>query len=133
MIILSSCNSPEKKVENAQEDLIHAKKELDQSKNNIEKARLEYDSAKKEWEETISSNEKNISELQTKMNKVKKDVQVVYLASLSVLEKKNTDLKNKLEEYKMDSDEQWRTFEKEFNHDITELLKQIIDFQTKNK
>ena len=52
---------------------------------------------------------------------------------LAYWKRKNTALKNKLEEYKMDSDEQWKSFEKEFNHDITELLKQIIDFQTKNK
>ncbi|MGZ4034613.1 MAG: hypothetical protein ACXVPU_07875 [Bacteroidia bacterium] len=131
VIILSGCNSPVKKVENAEENLEHAKTELDQAKKDVELATKEYEAAKKEWEENIASNVQKIAELKTNIKKIKKNAQAAYLTSVGLLEQRNIELKKRLDEYKIVNSTAWKVFKTEFNSDITDLAKKLIDFQSK--
>ena len=96
VIILSGCQSSEKKVENAQD-------KVQDAQNNLTKANQELNMAirdsirqfKIESESTISTYEKNIADIKVKIAKANKENRAAYEKSLADLEQKNIDMKRK--------------------------------------
>ena len=65
------------------------------------------------------------------MAKDKKQAKAEYKEKIAKLEQKNTDMKKRMNDYKSDSQEQWESFQREFNHDMDELGNSLKDL-TKN-
>ncbi len=134
VMIMSGCQSSEKKVENAQD-------KVQDAQNNLTKANQELNMAirdsirqfKKESETTISTYEKNIADIKIKIAKTNKENRATYEKNLADLEQKNIEMKRKIEAFREDENAKWAAFRREFNHDMGELGKALKDFTIKNK
>ena len=133
-MILSGCQSSEKKVENAQD-------KVQDAENNLTKANQELNMAirdsirqfKIESESTISTYEKNIADIKIKIAKTNKENRAAYERKLADLEQKNLEMKSKIEAFRDDENAKWAAFRREFNHDMGELGQALKDFTIKNK
>jgi ribosomal protein L30E len=125
--ILTSCNSSEKKVEDARENVVVAKQELNQAlKDSIQEFRTQS-------EIRIEDYEKTIVELKANIAKEKKENRSEYEKDLAKLEQKNADLKMQLADFKEENQEKWYTFKTEFNNDMDELGLAFKNFVKKDK
>lgn len=127
--IVTGCNTPAEKVEKAQQ-------EVDEANNKLDKVTDEYqaDIAKYRLEATkrIAANEKSIAEFNARIDDQKKVAKADYTIKIAELEKKNTDMKKKMDDYKEDGKDKWEKFKLEFNHDLEELGKAFKDLTVKN-
>lgn len=127
--IFTGCTSPAEKVENAKDKVTEAN-------TNLDKANEEYlaDMAKYRiaTNEKIAANEKSIAEFNARIDDQKKVAKSEYKIKIAELEKKNTDMKKKLDEYKENGKDNWEKFKTEFNHDMEELGKAFKDLTVKN-
>jgi len=125
--VFTSCQSSEKKVENAKENVVEAKQELDQIvKDSIQEFRTE--SAQK-----IADHEKNLMEFRKRVAKEKKENREKYEMKLAELEQKNSDLKKRLDDFKEESQDKWDIFKMDFSRDMDELGEDFKNLTTKDK
>ena len=136
--ILSSCQSPSQKVEDAQVKVDDAKKDLKevQKDANTEAQKAanaeEMKAFRSETDLTIKNYEMQIGDLKDKMKKSGKKLDAVYQKNIDVLEQKIKDLKIKLDNYEKNQSD-WQSFKREFNHDMDELGKALKDLTVNNK
>lgn len=127
--IVGACSSPTKKVEDAKTEVVEANTELDI-------AQAEYmadmDKYKTETAEKIAANDLIIKDFNDRIASQKKDAKVEYKQKVASLEQKNTDMKKKMDDYKLEGKENWEKFKTEFNHDMDELGKAFKDLTVKN-
>ena len=128
--IVISCSSPEEKVEKAENKVIEANNKLDSA---IKNYKVDIAAYRIETANQIASNEKTIADFNSKIAKKKKEVKADYLKEIAALEKKNTDMKMKLNSYKDDGNDKWRTFKSEFSKEMNDLGKSIKDLTSKDK
>lgn len=128
-IIAGACSSPTEKVEDAKTDVVEANKELDEANSEYMADMAKY---KTETAEKIAANEVIIKDFNARIASQKKDAQVEYKQKVAALEQKNTDMKMKMDDYKLDGKENWEKFKTEFNHDMDELGKAFKDLTIKN-
>jgi len=125
--ILTSCNSSEKKVEDARENVVVAKQELNQAlKDSIQEFRTQS-------EIRIEDYEKTIVELKANIAKEKKENRSEYEKDLAKLEQKNADLKMQLADFKEENQEKWYAFKTEFSNDLDDLGIAFKNFVKKDK
>lgn len=134
--IFTGCVSPSKKVEKAEEKVIEAKKDAIEARSELNQAYqdsiTEYQQFKIEAENRITANEKSIEELRVKIVSANDENRVLYQTKLADLQKRNSELKIKLAEYKTDNTDKWKEFKTEFKNDLNELGKAFSDFTVKN-
>ena len=134
--MLTNCQTSANKYEKAQDKVQDAKNELIEAKSDLKKAQQdsynEYLMFKKESDEKISAHDKNIAEFRARIAKEKMEVQGKYEMQLALLEKKNSDMKKKLVDYKEEGKDQWEMFKTEFNRDMDELGNAFKDLVVKN-
>jgi lipopolysaccharide export LptBFGC system permease protein LptF len=128
-ILLISCASPSEKVENAKEDVVDANNKLDTAIKNYQ---ADINAYKIETASKITANELAIKNFNSKIENEKKELRASYLSKIEVLEKKNRDLKNKLDNYQDDGNDKWRTFKAEFGKEMDDLGKSIKDLASKD-
>lgn len=128
-LIVGACSSPTKNVEDAKTDVVEANKELDDAQAEYMADMAKY---KTETAEKIAANELIIKDFNARIASQKKDAQVEYKQKVASLEQKNTDMKKKMDDYKLDGKENWEKFKTEFNHDMDELGEAFKDFTVKN-
>ncbi len=128
-VILASCNSPEKKVENAQNEVVEANKDLD-------KANQEYmtdmENYRKETAERIAENDTTIADYKSRVAAQKKSLKADYLKKITALEKQNSDMKMRMENYKEEGKEKWEVFKTEYTHDMEAMTQAFRDLTVKN-
>ena len=135
--IFSGCKSPAEKADDAQQKVQDAKAQLDSAQNEANEAEKkaataeEWKTFKIESEAKISSNEATIAELREKMKTSGKTMDALYEKRIDALEKQNNDLKTKIETYDQ-SQSNWESFKREFNHDMDELGKSLKDLTVDN-
>lgn len=134
--IFTGCNSPSQKLENAEENVIDAKKAVIDARSELNQAYqdsiTEYQLFKIESENRIIANEKSIEELRAKIGNASKENKALYETKLAELQKRNTDLKVKLADYKEDGTDKWQAFKLEFKSDMDELGKAFSGFTVNN-
>jgi uncharacterized lipoprotein YajG len=134
--IFTGCVSPSQKLENAEENVIDAKKAVLDAQSDLNQAHqdsiTEYQLFKIESENRIIANEKSIEELRVKIVSANKENKVLYETKLAELQKRNSDLKIKLDNYKEDGTDKWQTFKTEFKSDMDELGKAFAGFTISN-
>ena len=120
-----SCNSSSTKLEEAKIESAEAETELKVAEKEYLEDLKEYRIAKAN---EILENEKKIAEYKA----LKADNKVAINEKIESIEKKNKELKIKMENYKDDGEENWKTFKSEFNRDMDELGKALKDLTIKN-
>jgi Sec-independent protein translocase protein TatA len=123
-VILSSCQSKEKKLENAQEDVIDANADF-------KKAQQEF---KNEADMKIRENENEIKMYKDNLQSMKVETRADYERRIDSVEQRNEEMKRKLNEYngEGDTNEKWESFKREFNHDMDELKGSLKDIGKNN-
>jgi len=56
-----------------------------------------------------------------------------YQKSIDTIEQRNNNLKLKMDSYKNDANSDWKSFKREFNHDMNELGHSLKDLTVDNK
>lgn len=127
--ILTSCDSKEKKVEEAKQVVTEAKQDLKETQQELN---AEYPAFKTEAELKIADNEKRIAELNAILNKPGKlPLDEMRKKRIVELEEKNAQLKSRLYGYEKERTD-WETFKREFNHDMEGLGAAFADLGKKN-
>jgi hypothetical protein len=127
-ILIGGCSTSAEKVENAQKDVTQANIDLDKANRAYEEDIANY---RAETDNKILANNKSIAEFNARIELEKKEAQADYRKKIVELEQKNSDMKKKLDDYKMTGKENWETFKTEFSRDMDELGKALSGF-TKN-
>jgi uncharacterized protein HemX len=127
--IVMSCNSPAKNLENAESNVVEAKEDLSKAQEeyaaDVRLFRLETD-------KKITANEKEIADINEKIKKSKSKQRSEYEKQIVVLEQKNKTLKQKMDDYKADTNKDWQLFKTEFNKDMDELGLALKNFVTES-
>lgn len=116
-LILSSCQNKEHKLENAQENVIEANEDFKEAQREF----------KTESEVKIRENENEIKMYRDNMKDYNVDDRADYQRRIDSLERRNQELKVKLDAYdgEKDTNEKWESFKREFNHDMEDLKQSL--------
>lgn len=137
-LVVTSCNSPAKKAENAQENVQEAKQDLSEAKAEAELQQQKAATAeewtvfKSESELKIKENETRIAEIKAKMMKPGQALDSLYQRRIIALEEKNNNLRLKVNAYEKNQSD-WATFKREFNDDVDEIGEAFQDLKIDNK
>jgi len=135
-MVFSSCSSPSQKVENAQVKVEDAKSDVKDAKQDLAEAQQgttsDFQKFKNESNQEINDNERHIAELRVEIKNEKGDVRVKDEQKVDALEKKNHELKEKLEAYHDDGKSDWQEFKKEFKHDLDGIGNAFKDITVRN-
>ena len=127
--ILTGCNTPAQKVENAQENVAEANKNLDSA--NVE-YQADIDNCRKEANDKIVANDKSIADFKARINDQKEEARADYKNRLAELEQKNSDMKLEIDGYKADGKDNWEIFKSRFGDEMDKLDNSVKDFENKN-
>jgi preprotein translocase subunit SecF len=132
-LVLTNCNTPTEKVDNAEEVVIDANIDAN---NALEKANQEYlkdmENFRIETAEKFASNDKSVIDFNTRIVNEKKEAKANYQKQITDLEQKSSDMKKRIDDYKAEGKEKWNIFKTEFNHDMDELGLAFKDLTIKN-
>lgn len=126
---LSSCSSAADDVKDAKEDVDEANEDLDKAKEDL---KIDMEVYRAETIEKMLENERYIAERRKSIETDKSALKVVHQKEIRVLEARNQELKEKLENYKGEGKENWENFKKEFSHDMIEMGEAIKDLSINN-
>jgi chromosome segregation ATPase len=136
-VLLLACQTPEEKVETAQDKVETATENLKTAQTEADSAAIKA-AAEKEWlafkmeaEEKITKTEVQIAALKEKLKSNNKEVKLMYGNRIDSLEKKNQDLKTRINAYNNQSN--WSLFKTEFNQDMERLGEALKGFVVKEK
>jgi regulator of replication initiation timing len=127
--ILMSCSSPKEKVEKAEENVTEAKEQLEQTNENY---RLDMEDYRTRTAEQIAANEKSIAAFNARIESEKSDVKKEYKEKIAALNLKNTDMKKRIDDFKVENQSNWESFKAEFSRDMETRGNAIRDFTTKS-
>ena len=133
-LFMTSCNnSPTAKEEDVQEatqDLIDAEADLEQAEYD---SISDFNTFKESIQLKLVENQKVIDDLKLKITskgKVERDIDEV---EINKLEKRNTDLRLKIENYEQGPEQKWELFKVDFNNELDNLGQSISDMADRNK
>lgn len=134
----TSCQSSTQKTDAADAKVQDAKKELQTAKDDASDAQKAanaeaYRSFKADIDVKIQDNEKQIADLKASIKNSKKKMDAAYVESVDALEQKNAALKSKLNTYENNAQSDWKSFKREFNHDMDQLGSALKDITVNNK
>jgi uncharacterized protein YeaO (DUF488 family) len=130
-IFSSGCQSAAQK-EQASQDKMEAARLVDEARA-IEVANAnEWNEFKSEYEAKIQDNENRILELKEKMKKSGKKMDAALTERIEKLEQKNQDLRVRIANFDQTQTD-WQSFKREFNHDMDEIGKALKDLTVDNK
>ncbi len=146
-LIFSSCESHEKKVDDAYDRVkeikntikdtvkiyVKAEKVLEEKKKVIVKTETvdEWTLFKSETEDKIIASEDKIKELKLKKNSAENKAK--FDRQITRLEQKNNDLRKRMNDYNQEVKVKWEKFKMEMNHDIDAIGIELKDVTINNK
>ena len=137
-LAVTSCNSPSKKAEKAQENVEEERQELMEAKADAEVQQQKAATAE-EWkvfksdsEVKIKENETRIAEIKAKMMKPGHALDSMKQRRINALEEKNINLRTKVDAYEKNQSD-WESFKREYNHDMDEIGNSFKDLTIDNK
>ncbi|MCC6410821.1 MAG: hypothetical protein IT270_04130 [Saprospiraceae bacterium] len=138
-LILTGCQTSAEKVQDKRENVTEAKQELNEEKAEAyaeqqqEANEAAYKSYKIESDARIDANETMISDIKADMRKAGKKMDKEYEQQIDALEKKNKDLRQRLNAYNARKQNDWDSFKREFDHDMNELGTAMNGITVNNK
>jgi peptidoglycan hydrolase CwlO-like protein len=136
--IVMSCKPNTEKEQAAQESVDSAKVAVAEAEEDLDDARRaataeEWQAFKDSTNAKIDENNAEIAKLKLKIKKTGKDIDKAYQRNIDTIEQRNKNLKTKMDSYKNDVNSDWKSFKREFNHDMDELGESLKDFTVNNK
>ena len=135
--LVAGCQSSTKKEDAAHESVKEAQEDLTKARTELTKQKaasaVEWQDFKNKTNETIYANETRIAHSKLNMKSTGKSADIIYKKNIEALEQKNKDLKNRMNAYKNDTNSDWNSFKREFNHDMEELGIALKDLTIINK
>jgi nitrate/nitrite-specific signal transduction histidine kinase len=125
----TSCTSASEKVEQSAENVNDANVKLEEEKKQLLEDMETY---KKEKEAEIAANEQSIQEFNTRIANQKTEARIEYKKTIDELNRKNSDLKKRIADFKTDSKSNWDSFKTEFGRDMDELGNAFKEFTVKS-
>lgn len=129
LVTMASCeNSTEKKIENAEKNLLDEKMDVAEAKQDLHEARTdsgEFLDLKSKWDNRINENELKIAELKVKAKDQKTEVRKEYEKQLNDLQAENTRLNNQLRDYRVENGQNLQAFKTSLDQDLDRLEKSI--------
>jgi len=134
--IFTGCVSPTQKVEKAEEKVMDAKEEVKEAQQDLnviqQEAEMDYQQFRIVYDNKIMANEKSIAELKINIAGANEENKVTFKKKLAELERRNSDLKIELTDYKSEGADDWQEFKTEFKNDMDDLGKAFADFSVTN-
>jgi len=126
--MFTSCDNAAQKVVKAEENVVDAEKDLQMAE---EEYLADVEQYKLLSAEKIAANDRSIAEFNARIEQEKKEVRADYKAKIKSLETKNSDMKKKMDEYRVEGKDKWELFKTEFGKDMDELGESISNFGKK--
>jgi len=127
--VFASCNTPTEKINQAKNDVAKANQELENAKKEYVADVATY---KIKIDEKIAASRKSMLEFNVRISNEKATTKKAFQKRLAELEQRESNLKKKMDDYKMDGQENWIIFKTEFNQDMEDLEKALKDLTAKN-
>lgn len=127
--MFTSCDNAAQKVVKAEENVVDAEKDLQMAE---EEYLADVEQYKLLSAEKIAANDRSIAEFNARIEQEKKEVRADYKAKIKSLETKNSDMKKKMDEYRVVGKDKWELFKTEFGKDMDELGESISNFGKKD-
>ncbi len=127
--LIMSCDSSKENVEDAKEQVTEANKDLDEANKTY---LADVEAYRVATSERIAANKKLLEDMKVSAGNDKAKLKADYAMRISELEKKNDEMRVKLEEYKATEKDKWEEFKTEFNHDMDGLGDAFKDLTVKN-
>ncbi|MBW4362260.1 hypothetical protein [Flavobacterium taihuense] len=136
--IVTSCKPNTEKEQDAQENVDSAKVAVTEAEADLDEAKRaataeEWQQFKEDTNTKIEENNAKIADLKLEIKKTGNDIDKTYQKNIDAMEQKNKELKIKVDSYKNDVNSDWKSFKREFNHDMDELGNSLKDFTVNNK
>lgn len=128
LVAVSSCTSAADKVIKAEQDVIDANAALDKANQEYLEDIAEYREA---TADDITYNDSLIVSLKSKSKVSGKNSDPYYDEEIAKLEKRNAEMKKKMDDYEGDGPDNWTKFKEEFATDMQELGSSIRDLAKK--
>lgn len=124
---------PDKESVKARENLMEEKKDVVVATQEVKIAKVDsisdYQKLTKESEIKFKSNAKCVSDLRASITSGDSKDKIANQKKVSLLEEKNSNLKQELTDYKVVGQTEFATFKLRFNKDLDELAKDLKDFK----
>lgn len=122
-LINQSCSTPEEKVMDAGKEVTDAREKLSEStrKYNEEIANYRITIAQE-----VAANNKLITDYNNRIAVSKITVDAATQKKIAELEKRNAEMKTKIDNYKYESAEKWEDFKTEFRFDMDQLKRSFV-------
>lgn len=117
-IFLQSCDTPAENVEDAQEDVKTANENLDKANEAYRQDMIEF---RAQNAERIASNKKTMTEFHARIASEKSEAKADYAAKIEALDRKNSDMEKKMDDFKTDNESEWGNFKRDFSRDMDVL------------
>jgi hypothetical protein len=133
-MVFTSCDTPADKVENAENKVISAEEDLADARQDYQIYLADIELFRKESAEKIAANNKQIAEYKSNVAGNRSEAEIENSKKVGELEKKNIDLKLRLDAYKEDkrSKDHWESFKEEFNNDMDQIRNELRVITIKN-
>jgi hypothetical protein len=128
----AACNNMNKQANgNTSGDTTQTSMDMPPMANDSMKIQEDWEKFKADARAEIQKNEDSLKAVSAKMTKAGKKAEAKYHEEVSRLEKKNEELKSKLEDYKAQGKDDWHQFKMGFRNDLDTLGQKIKDLAEK--
>jgi peptidoglycan hydrolase CwlO-like protein len=136
--VITSCKSNNEKVQDAENKVDSAKVEVAEAQQNLDEAKRT--ATAEEWQAFKDSTNAKIDENNAKIEVLKADIKKKGNAAdesiqknINEIKEKNEDFKVRITSYKNDTNSDWNSFKREFNHDMDDLGRSLNNLTVDNK
>lgn len=132
-LLFTGCQRPEDKVETAKEKLAEAKQDLKEASRD---ARADWQEAwltvKRDYDKEVAINERRIIDLRKEVATIDMRYRSTYNIRIDDLERRNTELRERLNHYNNQGDQQWEEFKTGLKREMDDLQSSLKNITIKN-
>jgi hypothetical protein len=132
-IVLAGCQSPDDKVLDAKEKVGEANQELKEAGREARVAwQEEWLSFKRQNDEEIAKSERTILALRAEVAQIDMRYREKYTTRIGEIERRNEELRNRVNNYKDEGDERWSEFKKDVERERDDIQLTLKSITVKN-
>lgn len=131
--LLMSCQRPEEKVDSAKEKVATANQDLKEARRDAgTEWQEDWLKLKRDNDQEIAGNERRIIEIRKDVNTVDAPYRAKYNTRIDEFERRNNELRDRVNNYKNVGDEKWVEFKKDIKRDMDDLKSSLKNITIKN-
>lgn len=132
-IVVAACNSSEQKVASARDNVAAANQDLNEASRNARVAWQEdWVNFKREINEDLTKNERRILDLRAEVALLDTQYQDKYNTRINDAERRNVELRDRVNNYQDQGDEKWAVFKTDVRQDFDDLEVSIRNIDVRN-